>query len=353
MVRIKTLLQQALASFRYRAKLLLWIVRLKLGRNIFVFGAPFHSNMGDQAQTYCTEKWLKKEYPGYRLWIYNTQELTWGDFGWLYKIKKHCNCADKVFLHSGYHTTDLYMLEENLQRKVLELFDDRQVVILPQTVFYCDPQEAERAKQVYNAHSDVVFMCRDEVSYQTAEKLFFRCRRLLVPDIVTSMIGTKHYDRPRKGILLCLRNDKEALYSTEQIEVLKESLEQIDEVTVTDTTIKLPADKIAKNREETLEGIWEEYAGFRAIVTDRYHGTIFSLIANTPVIVLSSTDHKLSSGVKWFPESFQSYVRHIPKLENVRLAVEQIYSSNYTYQLEPYFQMHYYSTLRSRIEGQK
>ena len=48
--------------------------------------------------------------------------------------------------------------------------------------------------------------------------------------------------------------------------------------------------------------ILQQFAKYQVVITDRYHGTIFSQIVNTPVIVISSTDHKLSSGVKWFPQ---------------------------------------------------
>ncbi|WP_082026255.1 polysaccharide pyruvyl transferase family protein [Prevotella pectinovora] len=44
--------------------------------------------------------------------------------------------------------------------------------------------------------------------------------------------------------------------------------------------------------------ILQQFAKYQVVITDRYHGTIFSQIVNTPVIVISSTDHKLRSGVK-------------------------------------------------------
>ncbi len=350
MTFIREFLRKCLISARYRLGLAIWILRIKVSRNIFVFGAPFHSNMGDQAQSYCIEKWLKQNYPGYRVRLYETTELGWGDYALLKRIQKYCNPKDKVFLHSGYHTTDLYMLEEKLQRKTLQLFSDRQVVMLPQTVYYQSKEEADNARRIYNAHPKLLMLCRDDVSFQTAEKMFPNCRKLLFPDIVTTMIGKHRYHKPRKGILLCLRNDKEAFYSPEQIAALKAELEELDSVSVTDTTIEMDVAQIRKNRGKILQDIWEEYAGYRAIVTDRYHGTIFSLIAGTPVVVISSTDHKLSSGVKWFPESFRDYVRYEPAPEKIAHQVRRIYETDYDYCLPPYFQEQFYASLRKIIE---
>lgn len=55
---------------------------------------------------------------------------------------------------------------------------------------------------------------------------------------------------------------------------------------------------------------------YRLVITDRYHGAIFSQIVSTPTIVLSSADHKLSSGVKWFPkEQFTNYIAYANDLD--------------------------------------
>mgnify|MGYP003419023859 CR=1 FL=1 len=350
MNKLKGFCKKTIISVRYRLGLAFFWCKIKSGKNIFVFGAPFHANMGDHAQSYCTEKWLTNAYPGYQVRIYETTDLTYGDFSLLRQIRKFCNKSDKVFLHSGYHTTDLYMLEENMQRMVIQLFSDRQVVILPQTIFYQTDKEKEKSIDIYNKHPNLLLMCRDEVSYNTANSLFPQCRKLLMPDIVTTMIGSKCYQKQRKGILLCLRNDKESFYSSEQIDILKKTLETFDTVTLSDTTISADIKQIRKEREKILTQIWEEYAGYRAIVTDRYHGTIFSLIAGTPVVVISSSDHKLSSGVKWFPESFKDYICYEPSLANIHSQIKRIYETTYTYSLPPYFLEHHYANLRKTIE---
>ena len=328
-----------------------FFLKIKLGKNVFVFGAPFHTNMGDQAQTYCIEKYLKSAYPNYRVSIYETTALTWEDFALLRKIHKFANRADKVFLHSGYHTTDLYMLEENMQRRVIQLFCDRQIVLLPQTVYYKTVEEREAAQAIYNAHPNLLMMCRDHVSYQTAQQLFPSVKTVLMPDIVTTLIGTKRYTSERKGIMLCLRNDKEAFYTAEQINALKTELEEIDVVDTTDTTIQIDMEYLRKNREKVLHGIWDDYAHYKVIVTDRYHGTIFSLIAATPVVVISSTDHKLSSGVKWFPQSFSDYVCYEPDLDKIAARVQEICAREYDYRLDNYFHTNYYAFLREIVEG--
>src|SRR5690606_39434039 len=53
---------------------------------------------------------------------------------------------------------------------------------------------------------------------------------------------------------------------------------------------------LAKRRRGVIEEFLQNIKRHKLVITDRYHGTIFAIAANTPVIVLGSTDHKLSSG---------------------------------------------------------
>ena len=321
-----------------------------LHKNIFVFGAPFHSNLGDQAQTYCIYEWCRLNYPDYKIRIYNTIEVSEENFELLFRIKKIIKKKDYIFLHSGYHTTDLYMLEESMQRSVIEMFPDKRIVLLPQTIFYQTEKEKNRSIEIYNNHKDIVLMCRDEISFKIAGEIFSKCKLLLYPDIVTSMIGKYQYTDSREGILLCMRNDKEAFYSKQQIKELKKKLKDIDNVYQTDTTVTMSPSEIAVNRKEILEEIWKEYSKYKVIITDRYHGTIFALIANTPVIVLASTDHKLSSGVKWFPQEFSGYVQYVQCLDEIPSLIKEIYKDELTYVLPPYFENNFYSQLKQKLE---
>jgi len=318
---------------------------------IFLFGAPFHSNMGDQAQTFCTIKWFEKNYAQRKVFTFNTSSLTFKNYKLLSIISKLANKDDLIFLHSGYHTTDLYMLEENMQRQVIKLFKDNKIVILPQTILYQNEEESKISSEIYNNHKSLTLMCRDDYSYETANKIFTNCKLLKYPDIVTTLIGTKTFDNKREGILLCARNDKEAFYSKEILNRLKKELSTIDKVEETDTTIDLDVKYINKNREKVLNDIFDMYSKYKVIITDRYHGTIFSLISNTPVIVLSSTDHKLKSGVNWFPVEFANYVHYTEDIENVKNVVSKIYNEYFSYDLPEYFNVEYYNKLKNILEN--
>lgn len=313
---------------------------------IFLFGSPGHTNLGDQAQTYCIVDFCKKNYPEYGILIFtlhrfNTYICTLLQF----VIRKQ----DLIFFHSGYHMTDLYN-EQSVYLRLVEKFPHKKIVVFPQTISYKNEDNLKKTAAVLNKSGNVLLLCRDEVSYATAIKHFVNCTLLLYPDIVTSLIGKKQYKNNRNGILFCLRNDIERFYSEEQIETLRQRFSNTVCET-TDTTLHdMTGKEVIRHRQEILENTWEKYSRFQLVITDRYHGTIFSLIAGTPVIVLSSSDHKLSSGVKWFPkEIFGDYVAYARNLDEAYSKAHEMILKSHDGILPTYFLDNYYSKLKSHI----
>lgn len=301
--------------------------------------------MGDQAQTYCIYKWYKINFPNYDIYTFRLTET----YPILLKlVRKTIKKDDMLVFHSGYHLTDLYH-EQDVYCNVVKLFRDYPIVIFPQTINYIKKDNLIKTASIFNAHKRILLMCRDEHSYQTALKYFSECKLLLYPDIVTSLIGTKNYKTHREGILFCMRNDKEVYYTKDEINSLKSRFKNI-KIHQTDTTLNISVKKIYNNREEILEEIFTEYSKYKLLITDRYHGTIFSLIANTPVIVLTSSDHKLSSGVKWFSKEFSSFVHFANNLDEAyNIAYSIINNNDIEYKLPAYFKEKYYDKLKEHI----
>lgn len=333
-------------------------VWLKNTKKVFLFGAPFHQNLGDHAQTYCTEVWLSENYPEYRIVTYDTSSASLFDYLSIKMVKLVASWDDIFFLHSGYHATDLYPLEDGLQRKIISTFPNNKIVALPQTINYVSEASKVGASNLFNSHSDITILCRDEVSYAMAKTIFSKCKLLLFPDIVTMMIGD--FNQPevasREGIHLCLRNDIESLYRMNGEDInLYQSLSKIAPVRESDTNSNQNPVCIRRNLKKTLESSWASFASYRVTVTDRYHGTIFSLIAGTPVVVLASTDHKLESGVRWFPKNiFGKYVYYAKSIEDATEITSRIYKESYSYKLPKYFAENYYDILRAKLrEGDK
>lgn len=319
------------------------------GRKAFLFGSPGHGNMGDQAQTYCIEQWIKENYADDYEII--TMTLASATDTVIYTISQQISANDLLFCHSGYHLTDLYN-EKDVYLKVIEQFPKHRIVIFPQTINFNNNKEDEkRVSLIFNSHKNITLLCRDQESYKNAQLIFKSCNLLLYPDIVTSLIGTKTFSNRREGVLFCMRNDVEAFYTVREISKLRARFDTV-KTEMTDTTISTPYKTIKRKRETILNEMLNHFSQFELVITDRYHGTIFSLIAGTPVIVLSSTDHKLSSGVKWFPESFGKNVQYAKDPETAYLLAIDILANHQSGKdLPAYFKENYYDVLKSKIKA--
>lgn len=307
---------------------------------IFIFGVPFHSNLGDQAQTFCLLKWIETYLPQYQVC---TTTFVTATSARLKMIRRRFREGDVLICHSGYHMTDLYQ-EKDVYEKIIKLFPNEVVRVMPQTIYFQLQENAEKCAEIFNSHGKCILLCRDNHSYETAQSLFSACRTHLYPDIVTSLIGVFPVKQPdvREGVLFCMRNDKEAFYSKEQIAEVRKKIENHYPTRISDTTVNISPRTIARNRHRILSETFADMSKSRVVVTDRYHGTIFSLISNTPVIVINSADHKLSSGVKWFPESFSKHVFFAENLSDIPELVDQIMQQEHPSPLPPYFEEKYY-----------
>lgn len=292
---------------------------LKCKKHIFYCGVCESSNMGDLAQTYCTLKWLKTNYPDYQLLLCKTSVFRDPKCDLISAMKQCAGPEDLIFFQSGYNTHDLGDRREDLMHQtVIHAFPDMEIIMLPQTVYFQKNENREQCAKIYNAHKKLLFFARDPVSEQYANAMFPDLTVKLYPDIVTSLIGYTESSDERKGIYLCRRKDVEQFYSEEDYIRFAKALRSIDnEVTISDTIISVSNKEILKQLEKYVQDMISYFGRFRLVVTDKFHGLIFSLAANTPVIVLKTKDHKVTSGYEWFSKIFPDRVFYAEDEETI------------------------------------
>ena len=344
--RIRKKLTNNLIFLKFQLDLIVQLLTKK-EKTIFLFGCPIHPNLGDHAQTYCILKWFNINYPDYDVIEFNWKTST----SFIFKlIKKKIKSHDLIFGHSGYFFFEPHR-ELPIFRKIAKWFPNQKFVILPQTINLTDEKIQAITVEALDVHPDLTLICRDEISFKKANDQFENCKTLLYPDIVTSLIGKYYFKNERNGILFCMRNDVEAYYSSGDISSLMHRLASHKKIDLTDTETDLSYWKIKNNRSTILKDTFTKFSRYKLIITDRYHGTIFSLIANTPVIVLSSADHKLSSGVRWFPKEFNNYVNYVRGLDEAYNVALKILDDTPNKKLPPYFDEKYFSKLKEDIES--
>lgn len=318
---------------------------INVSNKIFYLGVPAHTNLGDLAQGVCIRRWLKKHYPQKIVVEIETNALVNTHFSSLKLLKKSFLPSDIIVFQSGYTTTDLGGYADEMHRAVMELLPNAKMLMLPQTIFFENPQNRKRTAECYNKMKNMLFLARDNISYEMAREMFPDILVMPYPDIVTTLIGQKKYNNNRDGIMFCCRNDGEKFYSDEQINSLIEKCKVLCAVNKTDTTKSGKTSTIVSNAEAYIESEIEEYSKYKLIITDRYHGTILSLVAGTPVIILKTTDHKVTTGSDWFRGVYDDYVYLANDLDAAYRKAVEILQSEKDYNLEPFFEREYYDKL--------
>ena len=319
-------------------------------KRIWYFCVPTHSNLSDLAQACCIEKYFRKFFSDHIVFKLSNNAFDFYEEKILMILKEKIKETDLIFFQSGYTFTGIHPYE-NMHRKIVENFPYNKIVFLPQTVKFKNQKILENVQNFYGKYDNIYFFARDKISYDIYKSIFPEHRNVhCFPDIVTTEIGNYDFNNnERNGILLCVRNDVEKLYSFQEISLFKEKLQKIAKVSLSDTNSETKENSLKeywKKIEETID----DYAQYQVIITDRYHGTIFALIANTPVIILKTTDHKVVTGADWFEGVYEDYVYVVNDLEEASQVAQQIVTGFEYRKLPSYFKEKYYDRLKDIIE---
>ena len=315
----------------------------KSDKKIFYFGIPEHNNLGDLAQTFCTNKWIKQNYPDYKIIQLRTRVSF--DKAFIRYLKSILNDQDIFIFQSGYCTRDKNP-DHIMHLSIMKRFPKQCAIILPQTVKLVSKKEIEKTKLIFSNCEHFLFLARDHISYNKATEFLRKEQIALFPDIVTSMIGHKQIVSQRDGILFCVRNDDEKYYSDEKIHLAVECLHNVTpHIDITDTNIDIDVHTAYNNLKDVIQNKITDFSRYQVIITDRYHGTIFSLIANTPVVIIKTNDHKVTAGYEWFKGIFtEDSIRLAKDLDEAIVMAEQIYQKPKEIQNSDYFYREYYQS---------
>ena len=323
------------------------IINLSKAQNkkIFYLGIPAHNNLGDLAQGICIRRWLAKHYADYVIIEIETNSLVNTSFSVIKYLKQYYECDDIIVFQSGYTTTDLGGYADIMHKAVMQTLPKAKMLMMPQTIFFKSEKRKKQTADCYNNMKHMLFLARDRVSYNMATEMFPDIPVMQYPDIVTTLIGTLSFDYARNGIMFCCRDDSEKFYSDRDIEELMMKCATLCRISRTDTTKEDKASDIVRNAEKYIMKEIDTYAHYKAVITDRYHGTILSLAAGTPVIIIKTTDHKVTTGAEWFRGIYDEYVYLADNLEQAYSLAKEIMSKSLNYKLTPFFEQEYYDKL--------
>lgn len=271
-------------------------------KKIFLISTPNHGNMGDQLIAVAELEWLKDYYPDYEVKDFTQWMLTKDKK--LNLLLSQISKDDLIFLHGGGNVNNWYLFSEDIRRRVITKCPENKIILFQQSINLNTPVNGisikDETEKIYNKHKNFTIIAREETSYQNALKSFPKLKVLKYPDMATYLFGkiTPSHNVQRDGVILCIRHDKEKFYSDEQIFSMSQEIKK--NYTLTDSDTHIGHIVPAKTRRTEIQTLVDLIAKHKVLVTDRFHGVVFSILANTPCVVLRSADHKITDGVKWF-----------------------------------------------------
>ncbi|MCP3761400.1 polysaccharide pyruvyl transferase family protein [Domibacillus sp. A3M-37] len=306
--------------------------KIRKRKKIILIDTPLYGNIGDQAITIAEQAWINDEFFGYEKFYFTVNEIKLNNYSTLKLIKKLITDKDIICLQGGGHFGDLYIDSEILKRNVVEQYPNNKIILFPSTMNFSDTEsgrkEKLKSKAIYDSHKDISVILREEKSFLDAKNTFKNVKLILNPDAVFYLCSTPIQDEINKNtskenILVCFRRDKETFYNLEEKNNLLNNLKKkYNNIIEQDTNVPYGIREDERKRE--VIRMVKNFANSKVVITDRYHGMIFSILAKTPCIVLRSKDHKIVESLRWidkfgtveYVENIELVYRELEKLAN-------------------------------------
>ncbi|MEQ8154207.1 MAG: polysaccharide pyruvyl transferase family protein [Clostridiaceae bacterium] len=273
-----------------------------------LIGSPEHGNIGDHAISLAEIEFLKEYYPGLHIVEITGQHFRKDTVGIMKRVKSN----DIIFVTGGGFLGNLWMVEEGMVRKVIQVFPNNPIIIFPQTIYFNSDEtgkmEQKKSKEIYENHKNLCICLRDKKSYDFIKTEFNKVSKsLFTPDIVTYLNMSKPILK-RNRVLLCFRTDKERVLSDEQLKEIEQllysrNLSYTYTSTVVDYGIKIT------DRKSEIEKKINEFKESRIVITDRLHGMLFAAITGTPCIALDNLSGKVRGVYQWI--KYLNYIKFV------------------------------------------
>ncbi len=262
-------------------------------KKIIIMGIPAHNNIGDAAIVDAEIKFLRNNFRGYEIKLYSEENFEQVAIN----AKNDINDEDIIFIHGGGNIGNLYKWIEYGRRKVIQTYPNNTIISFPQTTYFENnddgKNELEISKKIYNNHKNLILLARETKSFEIMKKHFVNARIYLTPDIVMTEKYIKNIER--KNVLLLLRNDIEKKIEKNHVDKIRKILkDKTGNIIVSDTIANTGINNLNDMiRQKIIINKIKQCQKAKIVITDRLHGVIFSVITQTPCIILNNFNYKL------------------------------------------------------------
>jgi exopolysaccharide biosynthesis predicted pyruvyltransferase EpsI len=275
-----------------------------------VLDFPNHPNVGDSAiwggeMSYFSSRGLAPKY------VCTKDDIDWAAVDRL---------SGPIFLHGGGNFGDVWPDHQAFREDVLNRFPHRDVIQLPQTVYFSSTQAAAASRRALNQHNRFVLLVRDEASVATAESML-NTPATLVPDMAFCLGPMARATKPTTPLMLLLRTDHEGIghnlstagLSAETASDWMQDVRGFYKTAQIKTALN-PKNWLADRRQfaffneiahrRVLRGL-SLLASGDYVITDRLHGHILCLLQNIPHTVIDNNYGKISQFIKAWTSDFE------------------------------------------------
>lgn len=238
-------------------------------------------------------------------------------------LKKIINENDVLILQGGGNLGSLYRVEEMLRQNIIKWFPKNKIISLPQSIYFQKNRESflRDSVKTYTSHSKLIVCVRDKQSYDFCLSTL-HVKTLLIPDMVLWNCPTRYEPWVKnKRVLFCVRNDFEKGKNSAVLEKIYNYISCGGYIIESFDTDDGSGQDI-ENKEARINNLLAYFASFEFVVTDRFHGTVFSYITETPCIAFDNIYGKISNAFFWYTES--NYMFFVETYENALKAINEI-----------------------------
>jgi len=213
-----------------------------------------------------------------------------------------------IFIHGGGNFGDIWGAHQTFRERIIDRWPDRRIIQFPQSIHYQSQAKADQTARVIGRHKDFVLLVRDEESRSFAEAKF-DCTVMLCPDMAFCIGAVQPTAQIACSVLAMLREDREKVggydlparhgllvedWITEsRLSIKRAKAAGMASALSTFSWQKMTAAKLnAAAQARFARGVRQLSRG-RAIVTDRLHVHIVSLLLGKPHAVLDNNYGKI------------------------------------------------------------
>lgn len=270
------------------------IAKLLVGKKVAYIDIPLHYNVGDTLIYLGTEQFI------------DDHDINVTHRAFQKNINhKSLKQADVIMLHGGGNFGDLYQKHQKLRESIVKRYPDKQIVLLPQTIYFKSKVAQDKAAKVFNSHPNLTMLVRDQRSYEVASA--FSDKVMLMPDMAHSLhplvdaSEVINEEAQVRRVLNLKRKDIESCGNTG--EYMKKGFDWVNMLTLSDHMLlkyfkkmqKLPILKhrLAKDWKIQSDALLFTSSNYflqhELVHTDRLHGLILSVLLGRQVVMLDNS----------------------------------------------------------------